>query len=472
VTRPFRELPQLGSLREQLGIARDDRLGGLGRLAGRSDEMVRFSSLFGRVALVLTPSLVHEVLVARARSFEKSPVVRGALYPLAGRGLFTSEGELWRRQRKLMAPLFHDAAVAAFADVMTTAAGRIAAAWSDGEVVDVAQATTRITMAVAGKALFDIDTSDEADAVSRELTTVLEWVGVLTGSFVMVAQARAAVMIERLAARLPARLRSPARRLGDRVRIPLKSTRAVSAAVASLHARVTRMIADRRAGANRPRDLLALLLRAHDDDEGSMTDQQVRDEVLTLFVAGHETTANALAWTLMLLAQHPAWYQRVRDEALALGRAPTSADLPKLPVTTRVFKEALRLYPPVYFMGRVAVAETEVGGVRIPPGTVVLVSPYALHRRPDIWPEPERFDPDRFAPAVEAERSKTAYLPFGAGPRVCIGAGFAMMEGPLVLATLLQRADFERVADGEVAPDPAATLRPGHGAALRVRLRV
>jgi cytochrome P450 len=296
----------------------------------------------------------------------------------------------------------------------------------------------------------------------------------MTSSLSLVVQARASVWIDRLADRLPARLERRARWLGDRAKVPIRwpgaRTRALYAAIAALDARVARMIAERRASAERG-DLLGLLLRAHDADAGRMTDKQVRDEVITLFVAGHETSANALAWTLMLLAEEPAWYARVRDEALALGHLPTGGDLPRLTVTTQVLKEALRLYPPVYIMGRVSVADTELGGYHIPRGTVVLVSPYALHRRPDVWPDPERFDPDRFSAAAEAARSKTVFIPFGAGPRVCIGGGFAMMEGALVLATLLQRADFELAGGGGVAPEPVALLRPSGRLEMRVRLR-
>jgi cytochrome P450 len=363
--------------------------------------------------------------------------------------------------------------VARFAEVMTGVTARVAEAWSDGEVVDVPRETTRITMAVAGRALFDIDTLAESGNLSRELTTVLEWVGSMTGSFSLVAQARVAILIDRLADRLPASLEPRVRWLGDRAKVPSRwpgaRTRALYAAIASLDARVARMIADPRAGGDRG-DLLGLLLRAHDTDAGAMSDKQVRDEVMTLFVAGHETTANALAWTLWLLGREPGWYARARDQALALGRPPTGDDLPRLDVITRVLKEALRLYPPVYLFGRVSIAETELGGYRIPRGTVVLVSPYALHRRPDVWPDPERFDPDRFSAAAEAERSRSAFIPFGAGPRVCIGGGFAMMEGALVLATLLQRADFELVS-GASAPEPVATLRPGGRLEMRVRLR-
>lgn len=234
------------------------------------------------------------------------------------------------------------------------------------------------------------------------------------------------------------------------------------------------MIAERREDQERTRarrDLLTLLLSARDEDGSGMSDRQVRDEVLTLFVAGHETTANALAWSLMLIARHPSVYARVRAEVDALGKVPTSADLPALALCLRVFKESMRLYPPVYMFGRVAVTDVEVGEYRLPRGTIVLVCPWALHRRPSEYPDPERFDPDRFLPEVEAKRAKTAFLPFSAGPRTCIGNYFALMEGPLVLATLLRHADFELATDAPIETEPSATLRPKGGVPMRIALR-
>ena len=455
-------------------MMRGDRLGGLRRFNAEQGDVGRFDVVFGAVVLVNTPDLVHEVLVTRAKAFEKSPVIRGSLYPLAGLGLFTSEGELWKRQRKLMAPMFQHASIAGFARDMTAAAERAIGTWKDGGVVDFARETTRITMAVAGKTLFDADTFGEADALGAALTLALTWAADESGSATMIVQARASVGLDLLADKLPPPLKAAAQRLSERMTIPIKwpgaRTRALNEALGVLEARVARMIADRRKNPERT-DLLSLLLRARDDDGAPMSDKQVRDEVLTLFVAGHETTANALAWAMMLLAKHPAWYARVRDEALALGRVPTADDLPKLPIALRVFKESLRLYPPVYMFGRVAITATELGPYHAPKGTVVLVSPYALHHRAEYWPDPDAFDPDRFLPEAEAKRHKSAFIPFSAGPRTCIGNHFALMEGPLVLATLLQRADFALVDPRGAAPEPSATLRPKGGLPMTVSLR-
>jgi cytochrome P450 len=252
---------------------------------------------------------------------------------------------------------------------------------------------------------------------------------------------------------------------------PTARNRELRSALDVLDTRVARMIAERRARPGSQRDLLSLLLDARDEDGHAMSDKQVRDEVVTLFVAGHETTATGLAWSLMLLAQHRDVYDRVRSEVDAIGRVPTFEDLPRLSLTLRVFKEALRLYPPVYMFGRISIADVEVGDYLVPKGTVVLVAPFALHRKASVWPDPERFDPERFSPEQEAKRHRAAYIPFSAGPRTCIGNHFALMEGPLVLATLLHHADYELVDPRGTQPDSHATLRPRGGIPMRVTLR-
>jgi cytochrome P450 len=253
------------------------------------------------------------------------------------------------------------------------------------------------------------------------------------------------------------------------IRWPVRSTRRVEAALALIERRVERMIADRRAAGLDRRDLLSLLLTAHDEDGGRMSDRQVRDEIVTLFIAGHETTASGLAWSLYLLARHPDAYARAKAEARGIaGKSAGASDLPGLAFCQRVFKEALRLYPPIYLFGRQAIADVRVGGYDLPRGTLVLICPYTLQHRPEIWPDPERFDPGRFEHAAEEARHKQAYLPFSAGPRTCIGNQFALMEGPLVLATILARVDLELATTEAVEPDLSATLRPKGGVPMRV----
>ncbi|MBS2018409.1 MAG: cytochrome P450 [Deltaproteobacteria bacterium] len=472
------QIPTFGTMRERFREMRYDRIAAMKRFMREGGDVARLPMLGFDVVIANTPEMVHDVLVARARSFEKSPVMRAALFPLAGDGLFTSEGELWRRQRKVMAPLFQPASIAHFGAAMTGAAERAAREWKDGAVVDIARETTRIAMSIAGQTLFDEDMWGESDELGAALTTALDWAGEAAGSLELVLQSRTKYALEKTAKRVPPSVAAPLLKIAKHIEYPFlwpgQRSRELRAALDVLDRRVARMIAERREDSERTRsrrDLLTLLLSARDEDGSGMTDRQVRDEVLTLFVAGHETTANALAWSLMLLARHPEVYAKVRAEVDALGRIPTSADLPSLALCLRVFKESMRLYPPVYMFGRVAVADVEVGDYRLPRGTIVLVCPWALHRRPDEYPDPERFDPDRFLPEVEAKRAKTAFLPFSAGPRTCIGNYFALMEGPLVLATLLRHADVALATDAPIEPEPSATLRPKGGVPMRIALR-
>jgi cytochrome P450 len=344
-----------------------------------------------------------------------------------------------------------------------------------GERVDLSRETTRIAMGVVGKALFDSDTFDEADALGEALTDALQWTDDNAGHPALLAHMSALDLVRRASDRCPAALRPPLARLHRRLEEPFGLPGARSPklrrAVATLQARIQQMIDERRAQGLSRDDLLTRLLGARDDEAGAMTDQQVRDEAATLFVAGHETTATSLAWSFYLLGRHPEVRAAVQAEVDALDDDPGFHDaMTRLPLTLRVFKEAMRLYPPVILLPRRSLEAVEVGGQVLPPRTVVFVSAYGVHHNPEAWPDPERFDPDRFLPAREAERPKGAYLPFGAGPRVCIGSHFALLEGPLVLATLMRHANFE--TDGrEVTPETFATLRPRGGVHATVRLR-
>lgn len=450
-----------------------DRLGLFERFNRECGDVGRLGALAGSLVVANTPALVHEVLVEKARRFIKSPGLRGPLKPLAGQGLFTSEGELWRRQRLLMAPLFQHGQIARYAACMTECARAAVAGLEPGAEVDAARETTRIAMRIAGKALFDAETLDEADELGAALTDALHWANEQSSSPVLAMQAFLSSAVDEVAARLPEPLRRRGAALADAmiepIRWPTASTRRLEAALAVIDRRVTRMIAERRAAGAGRSDLLSLLLEARDERGAPMSDRQIRDEIVTLFVAGHETTATALAWSLYLLARHPEAYRRVRAEVDALGGRPARfEDAPRLAYCLQVFKEAMRLYPPIYLFGRQSVEAVEVGGYALPRGTLVLICPYTLHRRPEIWPDPERFDPDRFTPAAEAARHRQAFLPFSSGPRICIGNHFALLEGPLVLATILQRVDLELLNPGPIAPDAFATLRPRGGVPMRV----
>jgi cytochrome P450 len=447
------------------------------QIAHASTPLVRGRILHLPLVLPARPEACHEVLVTKAKSFEKSPGLRVLLHDLAGQGLFTSEGELWRRQRKLMAPIFSPSALAQYAEAMRGTAARAADAMRPGQQLDLAHETTRIAMTVVGSALFGVDTFDEADALGAALTTALGWVNGALASPAIVPHVLMLDATNRIALRTRGGVRRWIEKIHESFESPflVKGSRSedLREAIAAMDRRIQEMIDERRgAGLDRP-DLLTRLLAARDADAGgSMTDRQVRDEAVTLFVAGHETTATALAWSFYLLARHPDVLERVVAEADAFGEAPIARWQPeRLELTTRVFREALRLYPPLIMFPRRTLEEVEIAGTTLPPHTLVFVSAYAQHRRADAWPDPDRFDPDRFLPEHEAERPKGSYLPFSAGPRFCIGMHFAMMEGPIVLATLLRRFRFEIDPSRTIEEDDFATLRPKGGVPAVVRAR-
>lgn len=456
---------------------RADRMRFIRRLGVETQDMTRVRFFSKTAYFVGSPALLHEVLVDKAKSFGKTGMMRYMLYPVAGEGLFTSNGKLWRQQRKLMSPLFTQRDISRYAGCMVDCALRGVGTWGDGETLDMARETMRITMSIAGRALFEAETFDEADALGAALTVALDWASHNAANPVPLLQNALRRGLEDISAHLPSRLRQPTRDLAGAlhgpVLLPTPRARKLQAAVRVLDDRVQRMIDERRASPQAHTDLLTRLLAARDEDDGSrMSDKQVRDEVLTLFIAGHETTATALAWSLYLLARHPEVLRRVMAEVDALGgRPPTFDDYTRLGYTLQAFKETLRLYPPVYFFSREATTDVEIGGHVLPRGTVVFFSPYATQRRPDLWAEPERFDPDRFTPEAEGSRQRLSWFPFGAGPRICIGNHFALVEGTLVLATLLGKARFELAQPGEVDVEPSATLRPRNGMPMRVHRR-
>lgn len=476
--REVKDLPALsgGGRLGHIDEFKTDRLHFFMRLARECGDMGTFRIYFRPIVFVNTPNLVHEVLVEKARAFEKAMAIRVALHPLAGEGLFTSEGELWKRQRKLMSPLFHQRQILDYARAMTECAHRGVDTWRDGERVDVAREMVRMTMSVVGKTLFDADTFDEADELGEALTVALEWSNARAATPILVAQLTAMGLLRESRERLPAALRPAIDALLARMRapllLPIAGDRRLRRAVTTLDARIQRMIDDRRRVGLQREDLLTRLLRARDEEGARMSDKQVRDEAITLFVAGHETTATGLAWSFYELARHPEIYAKVRREGDALGgRAPGWDDLPNLAYSLKVFKEALRLYPPVYVFSRQAIEDVEIGGCRLPRGTVVFVSPYTLHRREELYPDPERFDPERFEPAAEEARPRLSWLPFGGGPRICIGNHFALLEGQTLLATIARRATFELEPGHTVRPQPHSTLRPEGGMPMIVRLR-
>jgi cytochrome P450 len=421
---------------------RRDPIGLLQRVAAGGD--VQRLRLPGLDAWLLNhPDLIREVLVSGHHDFKKGPTIQ-ASKRLLGESLLTSEGDFHRRHRRLIQPIFHHDRLRGYGPVMVEHAERAAERWADGEVVDVHREMTRLTLSIVGEALFGADVeAEEARDIGRAMTETFANFG---------------------------RIFSPL--FPILVRLPVPAMRRFHRARGLLDAIVNRMIEQRRQVGATGQDLLSLLLRAHEDQDGGLTDEQVRDEAMTLFLAGHETTAVALTWTWYLLSGHPEAEGKLHGEldAVLAGGSPTTEDVPRLLYTQMVLWESMRLFPPAWAIGRRALAEHRVDGHVIPERAVVVVSPYLVHHDPRWWPEPEAFRPERWE-EEDPSRPRHAYFPFGAGPRMCIGEPFAWMEAVLVLASLAGRRRLELVPEQRVEFQPAVTLRPRHGIRMTVRRR-
>jgi cytochrome P450 len=393
--------------------------------------------------LLSAPELAQSVLVDNAHHFVKSRSLQ-ALKPILGEGLLTSEHEFHRRQRKLISPGFHHRRIGSYVGAMASYTEAAQSRWKDGEMIDASAAMMRLTLAITGKTMFNADLEKDANEVGEAVT---------------IANRNA---LEQISSVFP-------------FPVPWSTrSRQSQKAIARLDQTVYRMIADRRVSGDDPGDVLSMLLAAEEEGSGThMTDAEVRDETMTLFLAGHETTANALAWALYLLSRHPEAYARLKSEVDAVlgGRAPTLEDMPRLPYALQVFKETMRLYPPAYIIGRTALRDVNLCGHDLPGGMTVFINIYGMHRRARYFPDPEKFDPDRFRPEAEKDMLRSSYLPFGGGPRVCIGNQFALLEGQIVLAALAQRVTFEAASPREIETEPLITLRPKNGVPLLVRRR-
>ncbi|HUS14565.1 MAG TPA: cytochrome P450 [Chloroflexia bacterium] len=434
------EPPLLGSL----GGFQDDRIGLLERIVANHGDVAVFH--FGPFPTILfnRPEFAQSVLVDQAESFDKGLIFRTALRPFLGQGLFISEDPLHRRQRKIMAPSFQPRHLAVYADTMGAFTERAQAGWPEGQVVDIAHEMTTLTMSIIGKVLFDSDVFSEADTLGAAIGQAVRG-----GDYALTHLVR-----------LP-------------LAVPTPRNRRTTTALALVRRHLQGLIDERRASTADRDDFLSRLLAARDEDGQGMSDKQVSDEALTLFVAGHETTATALAWAFYLLAQHPEIYARLQAEVdtVLAGRTPTVADLPRLPYALQIFKETLRLYPPAYLVSRGARKASVVAGYEVPRTWGVIISIYTMHRHPEFHPDPLRFDPERFTPENEKRLPRYAYLPFGAGQRVCIGNHLATMEGQLILAALAQRVTFELVPGQTIVPQPVITLKQREGARMVVRRR-
>jgi cytochrome P450 len=387
---------------------------------------------------VTDPDLIKEVLVTKNQYFIKGRALQRAKR-LLGEGLLTSEGDAHRRQRRLVLPAFHRDRINSYAATMIEFADRIERGWQDGATVDIDQEMMRLTLGIVAKTLFNADVGNDAQQIREAMTTLIEMFPLLLFPF--------SELLEKL---------------------PLPQVRRFDRARARLDQVIYGFIGERRASEEDQGDLLSMLLATRDEesDGSGLTDEQVRDEALTLFIAGHETTANALTWTWYLLSQNPEVEQKLHDEldrVLPGGRVPAITDLPDLKYTERVFTEAMRLYPPAWAIGRKSVKECTIGKYTIPAGSLVLINVFGVQRDERYFPAALKFDPDRWLPEEREKRNPYTYVPFGGGIRRCIGENFAWMEGILVLATIARKWRLSLAEGQRIGLNPLLTLRPKFG---------
>ena len=393
------------------------------------------------------PDHVQYILQENNRNYHKASTYN-KLKPLLGNGLVTSDGAYWLRQRRLIQPAFHRKRLAALASVMTDCATNLLDRWQSAadkdQPLDVADEFMRVTLDVVSQTMFSMSAAGSADEIRRNLPIILERTN--EGFWEVV----------------------------DMAWLPTPRNRQYQKALSKLDAVIYGIIKQRHQSNENFDDLLTMLLESADAETGErMTDVQLRDEIITIYLAGHETIANALSWGWYLLAQHPEVVSKLRAEADAVlqGRVPTADDVVNLKYARMVIDEVLRVYPSSWGIARTPLEVDKISGYCIPPGVVVVLSPYITHRHPAFWDEPEKFDPERFAPEHSAKRHPFAYFPFGGGPRLCIGNNFALMEATLILAMIVQRYELLLVADQVIEPQPVVTLRPRYGIQMLVRRR-
>ncbi|MDQ3804531.1 MAG: cytochrome P450 [Acidobacteriota bacterium] len=423
-----------------LATRRRDPLAFLLRLARDYGDIAHFQIGSRRIFLLNHPDYIKDALGGHYDSFSKRHG-SGPSKHFLGEGLVISEGDYHRSQRRLIQPAFHRRHVAGHAALMVEHAARWRERWSHGQRVDVAREMRLLTLEIMSRLLFGVESEAEAEEIGEAVTLIFT-------------QFRPFGMpLARLLNALP-------------------HARRVERAKSRLDAIIYRRIAERRAGARGGADLLGMLLEM-EGEGGPLTDTQVRDEVLTLFLAGHESVANSLMWTWYLVSQHPDVEARLHEEVDAvLGpRLPTADDVPRLRYTEMVLAESMRLYPPSWTLARFVTGDWRVGGYILPAGSVVIMSQYTMHRHPRYFRDPSRFDPERWTPEARAARPPFTYFPFGGGPRRCIGEGLAWVEGILLIATLAQRWGMRLVADHPVVTEPVVTLRPKYGIMMELERR-
>jgi cytochrome P450 len=434
--------PNDGLKRWSLGPLNDNPLKYFTRLARDYGDVAGIRVLNFGTIFINHPDTIEEVLVTNARKYTKGRVLRANRH-VFGEGLLTSEGEFWLRQRRLAQPAFHRARIASYAATMVEYTQRMLEGWQEGEELDAHQEMMRLTLQIVGKTLFDADVERDAQDVGKSLEMLLE-IG---------ANFRRTIFVPHW--------------------IPTPTNLRMKREVAQIEKILYRIIAERRASGRDAGDLLSMLLAAQDEDGTRMTDKQLRDETITLFLAGHETTASTLSWAWWLLAQNPAVEAKLHAEmdTVLAGRAPTLDDLPNLSYTAHVITEVLRLYPAAWGLARLVVEPHEVAGYPVSKGMGVAMAQWVVHRDPRWYDEPEKFQPERWEGDLLRRLPRFAYFPFGGGPRQCIGNTFALMEAALVLATIAQKFRLRLVAHHRVVPLASITLRPRHGVRVTLERR-
>jgi cytochrome P450 len=449
---PFRPEGRL-SLRQLLRLVRENALA-THSAEDFDQDIIAQRLLWRRTFFVNEPGAIRHVLLDNAANYRKSELSRRLLEPGLGRGLLTSEGETWRRHRRIMAPAFDPRSIGGYTPIMTEVTQTLLEKWDalpEPRERDVAAEMMHLTLHIISRAMFSSDSDEIVDAVESGVNAYQTTVrpGLL-----------------------------------DLLQLPEWITRLISpirteGLFDEFDQKVDRLLAERGRHPDaepqeEPKDLLARLIAARDAETGGgMTAQEVRDQVVTIFMAGHETTSQALSWSWYLLSQHPQAERKLHEELATVldGRLPRYDDLANLRYARMVVEESMRLYPPAHTIAREPIAADEILGRRIPAGAAVLISPWLLHRKTSLWEHPERFDPERFAPEKAAARPRFAYIPFGAGPRICIGAAFAMTEAILILATIAQRYRLHLQPGHPVEPQGLITLRPRYGLKMRLEKR-
>ncbi|PHV11815.1 cytochrome P450 [Chitinimonas sp. BJB300] len=425
---------------------RADMLGFLARSRAELGDIFRIRLASRSIHILAHPDMAEQLLIKEREHFGKLSELGEkreiGLSLVLGKGLVTNYGESWQRQRQMMQPMFHKVQIATMADAMTEAGSRLLRRWQQvfqpGQVVDISQEMMRVTIDVIGQTMFGADLLDKTDFVGERFPLLLRYAFSSLNNPLL----------------LPSGW-------------PTARNRAFNRSMKELDVLLYDLI-NKRLESGTPRgDLIDMLLAARDpDSKESMSIQQLRDEIATIFGAGHETTANGLTWTWYLLSQHPEVRAKLREELETVlgGRTPDYADLPQLVYTRAVFEESMRLFAPAPVLPRAVLKDTSVAGYSLRRGEVAMVVSDLLHRHPAFWREPDRFDPERFLPGeTQLQHHRCAYLPFGGGPRVCIGNHFAMMEGQLLLAQIAQRYDLQLLPDHPVEREVAVTMRPRHG---------